>query len=65
MVSAPGQAAAVAEAPQAMAAQPVGAEAGPSSHGGGGGRPRDDGSGGGGDGIDDDLQARLNNLRKQ
>lgn len=65
-MSAPGQAAAVAEAPQTMAAQPMGADAGPSSHAGGGGRPRDDhGGGGGGDGIDDDLQARLNNLRKQ
>jgi len=60
-----------------MAAQPMGADAGPGSHhnvGGSGGRPRDDGpggaggdggGGGGGEGIDDDLQARLNNLRRQ
>lgn len=69
MVAAPGQQAAVAEQPQVMAAQPLGADAGPSSHqaggatGGGGGRPKDDGDSG--DGIDDDLQTRLNNLRKQ
>ena len=54
------------------AAQPLGADGpsvNPSGVGSSGGRRGpggdEDDEGGGGGGIDDDLQARLNNLRKQ
>lgn len=47
---------------------PGGPPAGGGGHGGGGGGgmgvPAETGGGGGGDGIDDDLQERLNNLRR-
>lgn len=67
MASAPNRMAAPA---QQASAQPVavgmgadGGGGGSSGHHGGGGGGNDGGGGGGG-GIDDDLQARLDNLRK-